>query len=140
MNIIRTYSDLKKLETFEERYKYLRLDGSVGAETFGFDRYVNQKFYKSEEWKSIRHQVIVRDGACDLGIHSEEIYGKVLVHHMNPLKIDDIKNTTDYLLNPEYLITVSMDTHNAIHYGSDNYSDKYNIIERRPNDTSPWKK
>lgn len=138
MNTIKTYSELKKLNSFEERFKYLKLDGQVGASTFGFDRYINQKFYKSEEWKSVRNKVILRDGSCDLGIDSEEIYGRVYVHHMNPININDIKNVTDYLLNPEYLVTVSMDTHNAIHYGSENYTDKFKVIERSPNDTSPW--
>lgn len=137
---IKTYSDLKKLNSFEERFEYLKLDGQVGESTFGFDRYINQKFYKSEEWKSVRNKVIVRDNSCDLGIQSEEIFGKVMVHHMNPININDIKDATEYLLNPNYLITVSMDTHNAIHYGSKNYSDKFKVIERSPNDMSPWRK
>lgn len=118
----------------------MKLEGTVGESTFGFDRYINQKFYRSEEWKRVRNQVILRDNACDLGIQNEDIYGQILVHHMNPINVKDIETVTDYLLNPEYLIAVSHETHNAIHYGSVNYADKYKVINRKPNDTSPWRK
>lgn len=137
--IIRTYSELIQLETFEERFEYLRLDGMVGRDTFGFDRYLNQLFYNSLEWKQIRNFVISRDCGCDLGVIDHEIYGKVLIHHMNPLTKDDIINKTDYLLNPEYLICVSFETHQAIHYGNNNYINDNIPIQRRKNDTCPWR-
>lgn len=137
--IIRTYSELKRLKTFEERYEYLRLKGEVGKDTFGFDRYLNQAFYKSPEWKAVRDQVIIRDNGCDLGIAGHDIHGKILIHHMNPIMLDDIINSTDILLNPEYLISTILSTHNAIHYG-----DKSLLvdapIERRRNDTCPWRR
>ena len=113
---IKTYSELIALPTFEERFKYLQLKGSVGKETFGFDRYLNQNFYRSAEWKRVRDKVIIRDNGCDLGIEDRLIYGNVLIHHMNPINDKDIYNLTDILLNPEYLICVSHNTHNAIHY------------------------
>ena len=137
--IIRTYSELIQLETFEERFEYLRLDGMVGKDTFGFDRYLNQLFYNSLEWKQIRNFVISRDCGCDLGVIDHEIYGKVLIHHMNPLTKDDIINKTDYLLNPEYLICVSFETHQAIHYGNNNYINDNIPIQRKKNDTCPWR-
>ena len=137
--IIRTYSELIQLETFEERFEYLRLDGMVGKDTFGFDRYLNQLFYNSLEWKQIRNFVISRDCGCDLGVMDHEIYGKVLIHHMNPLTKDDIINKTDYLLNPEYLICVSFETHQAIHYGNNNYINDNIPIQRKKNDTCPWR-
>ena len=137
--IIRTYSELIQLETFEERFEYLRLDGMVGKDTFGFDRYLNQLFYNSIEWKQIRNFVISRDCGCDLGVIDHEIYGKVLIHHMNPLTKDDIINKTDYLLNPEYLICVSFETHQAIHYGNNKYINDNIPIQRRKNDTCPWR-
>ena len=117
---IRTYSELIRLPTFEERFRYLQLSGSVGKETFGFDRYINQNFYRSAAWKRVRDQVIIRDNGCDLGIEDRIIYGKILIHHMNPISDKDILNLTDILLNPEYLICVTHDTHNAIHYGDEN--------------------
>lgn len=136
--IIRTYSELIKLPTFEERYRYLRLGGRVGEETFGFDRYLNQAFYKSKEWKDVRDFVIVRDNGCDLGIEDREIYGKILVHHMNPINIEDIVNRTEYLLDPEYLISTVKNTHDAIHYGDESLLITA-PIERTKNDTCPWK-
>lgn len=136
----KTYSELKQLNSFEERYKYLKLHGEVGKDTFGFDRYFNQKFYKSKEWKNVRNAVIVRDSACDLGIPGREINGPVYIHHMNPINIDDISESTEYLLNPEYLICVSQETHNAIHYGNLDYTKKQEVVDRTPNDTCPWKK
>lgn len=135
---IRTYSELITLPTFEERYAYLRLNGKVGEETFGFDRYLNQQFYKSKEWRSIRDRVITRDNGCDLGIEEREIHGRVLIHHMNPITVDDILRRSDFLLNPEYLICVDKITHDAIHYSDDNLLIK-DPIERRKNDTCPWR-
>lgn len=135
---IKTYSELISLPTFEERYRYLQLNGSVGKETFGFDRYINQNFYRSYAWKRVRDEVIIRDNGCDLGIEDRIIYGKILIHHMNPITDKDILNLTDFLLNPEYLICVTHSTHNAIHYGNENLLLKGPII-RMPNDTCPWK-
>lgn len=134
----RTYSELSKIESFEERFEYLNLDGFVGEDTFGFDRYLNQKFYKSAEWKRIRNQVIIRDNGCDMGHPEHPISGSIIIHHMNPIKKEDIINTTSYLMNPEYLVCVSSRTHNAIHYGDVNQI-KENFVERKPNDTCPWK-
>lgn len=135
---IRTYSELIQFPTFEERFRYLQLSGSVGKETFGFDRYLNQNFYRSSAWKRVRDQVIVRDNGCDLGIDDRIIYGKILIHHMNPINDEDILNMTDILLNPEYLICVTLDTHNAIHYGDDDLLIKEPVV-RFKNDTCPWK-
>ena len=138
VNIVRTYEELITYKTFEERYDYLRLIGKVGAETFGYDRYINQMFYRSKEWKRIRDIVILRDNGLDLGVEGYEIRDKMLIHHMNPISVDDIKYTSDYLMNPRYLITVSFNTHQAIHYGN-RFNLITNPVERRPNDTSPWK-
>lgn len=135
---IRTYSELITIPTFEGRYKYLQLNGSVGKDTFGFDRYINQNFYGSQEWKKIRDIVIIRDYGCDLGIEGREIFSKIIIHHMNPIYLDDIKNVSDYLINPEYLICTTHQTHNAIHYGDENLLLR-DPIERRQNDTCPWK-
>lgn len=137
--MIRTYSELKTLKTFDERYEYLRLNGNVADVTFGFDRYINQKFYHSDLWKKIRRKIISRDLGCDLAVKGYDIKGKILIHHMNPIEIKDIVNVTEYLINPEYLITVCLQTHNAIHYG--NMMNNPNVlIERRPGDTCPWKR
>lgn len=136
--IIRTYSELIKLPTFEERYEYLKLDGKVGEETFGFDRYINQEFYRSNEWLKVRDFVIVRDDGCDLAIEDREIVGKILVHHMNPITIDDILNRSEFLLDPEYLISTIKNTHDAIHYGDSSLLIT-TPIERRKNDTCPWR-
>lgn len=136
---IKTYSELIALPTFEERYRYLRLKGFVGMETFGFDRYLNQKFYRSPEWKRIRDEVIVRDNGCDLGIEDRVIYGKILIHHMNPITEKDILYRTDALMNPEYLISVTHRTHNAIHYGDESLLITAPII-RTQHDTCPWKR
>ena len=136
---IRTYEELSKLKTFEERYEYLKLDGSVGEETFGYDRYLNQQFYKYDpDWKKIRDEVIFRDNGCDLGIEGREINGLILVHHMNPITKDDILNRSEYLLNPNYLITTIKSTHDAIHYGSSDLLMKDPIV-RSKNDTCPWR-
>lgn len=138
MKMIRTYSELLTLPTFKERYEYLRLGGAVGADTFGFDRYLNQIFYKSSEWQSVRRQVIIRDNGCDLGIDGYDIHGPILIHHMNPICVEDIINRSDMLLNPEYLITTVLATHNAIHYGDASLLQTMPQI-RRKNDTCPWK-
>ena len=135
---IRTYSELITLSTFEERYKYLQLSSSIGEETFGFDRYLNQNFYRSKEWKRIRDFVIIRDNGCDLGIDDRTIHGKIIIHHMNPIRTKDIQDVSDYLLNPEYLICTTHQTHNAIHYGDENLLVR-NPIERTANDTCPWR-
>lgn len=137
---IRTYSELSKLSTFEERFEYLRLDGIVGEETFGFDRYLNQQFYQNDiEWKQVRRFVIMRDLGCDLGIEDREIPGKIIVHHMNPITKDDLINRTKFLLDPEYLICTLKSTHDAIHYGDENLLMK-GPVERTKNDTCPWRK
>lgn len=138
MTIIKNYSELSKLNTFKERFEYLQLSGEVGKSTFGFDRYFNQRFYQSVEWKRIRHEIIVRDNGCDLGIDGYDIPKGVIIyiHHMNPLRIEDISEVTEYLLNPEYLITTTHRTHNGIHYG--NFKE-IKVVERTQNDTCPWK-
>lgn len=137
--MIRRYSELIKLPTFEERYEYLRLDGEVGKETFGFDRYLNQIFYRTIEWKNLRDQIIIRDNGCDLGITGEEINSNIIIHHMNPISADDILHGSDFLMNPEYLICVSHKTHNSIHYGDTKFPLSRTFVERTPNDTCPWK-
>lgn len=135
---IRTYSELILLPTFEERFKYLQLNGRVGDDTFGFDRYINQNFYRSAEWKRIRDQVIMRDNGCDLALEGYEIYGRILIHHMNPITVKDVELSTEYLMNPEYLICVTHNTHNAIHYGDEKLLMKGPVV-RTKNDTCPWK-
>lgn len=135
---IRTYSELIKLNTFEERFRYLQIGGRVGEDTFGFDRYLNQIFYKSNEWLRVRNEVIVRDNGCDLGITGHEIYGRILVHHMNPIRLEDILNRSEFLLNPEYLISTVKRTHDAIHYGDESLLIRA-PIERHKNDTCPWR-
>lgn len=138
-NHIRTYTELSKLNTFKERYEYLRLDGNVSEETFGFDRILNQKFYRSAEWKRIRDEVIVRDLGCDLGVEGYDINTKIYIHHMNPITKMDLVDQTEFLLNPEYLICCSFNTHQAIHYGSEDLTPQDPVI-RTKNDTCPWKK
>lgn len=136
--MIRTYSELVSFPTFKERYEYLRLNGSVGLDTFGFDRYLNQEFYRSKEWKSIRDQVIIRDNGCDLGVDGYEIYGRIVIHHMNPILQTDILDRTQLLLDPDYLICTTHATHNAIHYGDEGLLPR-EPVERTRNDTCPWK-
>lgn len=137
--IIRSYRELKNLKTYQERYEYLRLKGSVGKETFGFDRIFNQQFYRSPEWLRVRDEVIIRDNGCDLGVPGYEIYGqRILVHHMNPITLEDIETGSELLFNPDYLITTVHSTHNAIHYGDANLLIK-DPIERKRNDTCPWR-
>lgn len=135
---IRTYSELIKIPTFKERFEYLRLDGKVGEETFGFDRYLNQVFYKSPEWKAARDFVIIRDQGRDLAMEGHEIFGRILVHHMNPIRIEDVVNRSKYLLDPEYLICTIKNTHDAIHYGDGSLLIT-GPIERTKNDTCPWR-
>lgn len=132
----RTYSELSRLSTFDERFDYLRLGGLVGADTFGFDRWLNQEFYRSRQWRNAREEVILRDNGCDLGIPGHEIHSELLVHHINPMTVRDIENFERWIIDPEYLITTCRRTHNAIHYGADNPSRPF--VERRPGDTKLW--
>lgn len=138
MMIIKNYTELSRLSGYKDRYLYLKENGRVGEETFGFHRYINQIFYKSDEWLSIRDHVIVRDNGCDLGVAGYELYGSIIVHHMNPITIDDIRNRSKYLLDPEYLITTASLTHKAIHYGNEDLL-VLPLTERRAGDTCPWK-
>jgi hypothetical protein len=135
--MIRTYSELKALDSFAERYRYLRLKGSVGEPTFGFERYMNQQFYRSRQWKELRHEVIARDEACDLGIEGYDIYDQVIVHHMNPMAPSDIAHSEGHILDPEYLISTTLKTHNAIHYGDESLLAQP-LVERRRGDTKLW--
>ena len=136
--MIRTYSELISISKFEDRFRYLMLSGNVGEETFGFDRYLNQLFYQSAEWKQVRRDVIVRDMGLDLACPGREINGRILVHHMNPISLKDIANRSEFLLNPEYLISTCKRTHDAIHYSDESILYEEPII-RRPGDTCPWK-
>ena len=139
--LIRTYTELIQLPTFIERYRYLKLGGKIGEETFGWERYLNQKFYQSHEWREFRRQIILRDNGCDLGMEGYEFGPNetVLIHHMNPINTKDIVNRTEYLMNPEYVISVRKKTHDAIHYGDESLIMEYELVVRRPNDTCPWK-
>lgn len=137
--MIRTYSELINLETFDERFKYLMLNGRVAKETFGYDRYINQKFYKSKEWMDVRDYVIIRDNGFDLGVLDKPIDSRIIVHHMNPITKNDILKCSDILLDPEFLISTSKRTHDAIHYGSLN-PEFTSLNERFQNDTCPWKR
>lgn len=136
---IKCYSELALLPTFQDRYQYLRLNGAVGKETFGFDRYMNQFFYRSPEWRRVRDLVITRDEGCDLGLQGREIFGRIIIHHMNPISPEDIRDRSDFLLDPEYLITTIHTTHLAIHYGDEHQLLQEPVV-RRPNDTCPWKR
>lgn len=133
----RAYSELRRLETLEERFRYLSLRGRVGRETFGFDRYLNQQFYASTEWKQIRTHVIARDEGCDLGVTGYDIHDRIYIHHMNPMTVDDVVTGDSSILDPEFLIVVSQRTHNAIHYGTEG-SLLRPLVERRPGDTKLW--
>lgn len=137
MTMIRRYSELRHIPTFEERFEYLKLNGSVGRETFGFDRYINQRFYTSKEWRDIRHHVIARDLGLDLGSEGYEINSRILIHHMNPIVVDDILHKNDDILDPEFLITTCHNTHNAIHYGDSSLLPKP-LVERSRGDTKLW--
>jgi hypothetical protein len=133
----RTYSELRRIDNFEERYHYLALHGEIGRSTFGFDRYLNQKFYASRQWRNLRTQVIVRDIGCDLGIDGYEIHERLYIHHMNPMTIGDIDQGNPDILNPEFLITTSHQTHNAIHYGDERLLPRP-LAERSRGDTKLW--
>jgi hypothetical protein len=138
MTMIRSYTELQRLKTFEERYNYLKLGGVVGESTFGFDRYLNQMLYTSKRWRQTRDKIIIRDGACDLGIDDREINSRVFIHHMNTLTIEDVELDRYIIYDPEFLICTSFDTHNAIHYGDESKLPRL-PIDRRRNDTCPWK-
>lgn len=137
MTKIRTYTELSCLETFEERFQYLKLGGGIGRATFGFDRHINQTFYTSPEWQRVRQYVIYRDNGCDLGIDGYEIHVRPLIHHMNPMTIDDILNKEAWILDPDYLITTTHNTHNALHFGTEKLYPKV-VTERSPGDTDLW--
>lgn len=136
--ILRRYSELKRLPTFEERYEYLRIGGLIGESTFGFERFLNQALYTSQRWRLLRNKIIIRDNGCDLGIEGRDIYDKIIIHHMNPLTREQMQDPDESIFDPEYLICVSHNTHNAIHYGDASLLTK-EYIPRRPNDTCPWK-
>lgn len=136
--IVKTYSELCTLQSFNERYRYLKLNGSVGKETFGFDRYLNQILYQSDEWKSIRRDIIIRDNGCDLGCEGFEVHGRILIHHINPITVEDIVNRNPKIFDLENLILTSHNTHQAIHYGDENLLIRA-PPERKKNDTCPWK-
>lgn len=135
--MIRSYSELRRLKDFNTRYKYLQLSGAVGASTFGFDRYMNQQFYRSTEWRHVRQEVIARDEGLDLGIPGYEIFDRIIIHHMNPMTVDDIEHGSSDILNPEFLISTTHKTHNAIHYGDESLLARP-LVERRPGDTRLW--
>ena len=137
ITMIRKYSELRRIETFEERYNYLALKGDVGRSTFGFDRYINQQFYTSREWRQLRHHIITRDNGCDLGADGYEIHTKLMIHHMNPISSDAITHGDPSILDPQFLITTTLQTHNAIHYGDERLLPR-RLPERRPGDTKLW--
>lgn len=135
--MIRSYSELRRLDTLENRFRYLELRGVVGASTFGFDRWMNQQFYRSAEWRHIRNHVIARDNGCDLGVAGWEIHSRLYIHHMNPMTVEDLVDGNENVLDPEYLVTVTLRTHNAIHYGDEELLPKV-YVERKPGDTKLW--
>lgn len=135
---IRTYSELIMIQTFEERFEYLQLKGSVGKDTFGYDRYLNQVLYRSPEWKRLRNQIIIRDGGCDLACDGYDIYDKVLIHHLNPITVEDVLTRSRKVFDPDNLVCVSHNTHNAIHYGDSDLL-VTGVITRTKNDTCPWR-
>lgn len=135
--MIRSYSDIIQVHTFEERFRYLSLKGAVGVDTFGFDRYINQQFYASRQWKQIRNHVIARDNGCDLGIEGFEIFERLVIHHMNPMSASDIAHGVEDILNPEFLITTTHQTHNAIHYGDERQLPRL-FVPRKAGDTNLW--
>lgn len=136
--VLRKYSELRRFLTFKERYEYLRIGGLVGESTFGFERFLNQALYNSQRWRLLRNEIIIRDNGCDLGIEGRDIYDKIIIHHMNPLTREQMKEPDESMFDPEYLICVSPRTHNAIHYGDASLLQQ-DYIPRRPNDTCPWK-
>ena len=135
---IRTYSELITIPTFEERFEYLQLKGSVGKDTFGYDRYLNQVLYRSPEWKRLRNQIIIRDGGCDLACDGYDIYGKVLIHHLNPITVEDVLARSRKVFDPDNLVCVTHNTHNAIHYGDSDLL-VTGVINQKKNDTCPWR-
>lgn len=135
--MIRSYSELRRLDSFIDRFRYLQLRGDVGASTFGFDRYMNQQFYRSREWRQLRQHVIARDQGCDLGLDGYEIFDRIYIHHMNPMTVEDIEHGNESILDPEFLISTTHKTHNAIHYGDEKLLPQP-IVERRPGDTKLW--
>lgn len=136
--MIRTYTEMISFDSFYDRFNYLNLSGQVGKDTFGYDRYLNQAFYKSVEWQRLRNEIIMRDEGCDLAHPDYQIVGRVYIHHLNPVTKKDVLNRSNLLLNPEFLVCVSYDTHQAIHYGDENLLQP-DLIIRRPNDTCPWR-
>lgn len=136
--MIRCYNDLIRLKTFEERFRYLKINGKVGEETFGLDRYINQQLYKSQRWRSTRSRIIIRDDGCDLGIDGRQLDDYIVVHHMNPISLEDIEEERDIVFDPNYLICCSTRTHRAIHFGDENLLIRDPVI-RRPNDTCLWR-
>jgi hypothetical protein len=135
--MVKSYSELIRLNTIEERFRYLSLRGVVGDMTFGFDRYLNQQFYRSKQWRDIRNHIIVRDNGCDLGVEDYEIHDRIYIHHMNPMTVNDIVDDDPSILDPEFLIAVTHRTHNAIHYGDESLLPRQ-LVERRPGDTKLW--
>lgn len=134
---VRSYSELRRIRGYEERFEYLQLRSQVGLATFGFERYLNQRFYTSAQWKHVRNVVIARDLGCDLGVRDHEIYDRVIIHHMNPMSVDEVTHGSEDILDPEFLICVAHNTHNAIHYGDKSLLVKP-VVERRPGDTKLW--
>lgn len=139
IRMMKTYSELIQIPTFEERFKYLKLNGVVGEETFGFKRWLNQEFYHSDEWMQFRDKIIIRDGGCDLGVDGFEIYGSVLIHHLNPITYEDILNRSPCVFDPDNVICTKHSTHNAIHYGDETLLLR-TPVERTKNDTCPWRR
>lgn len=137
ITMIRTFSELRRLETFKERYHYLALKGTVGHSTFGFDRYLNQRFYSSVQWKQLRQHIIARDNGCDLAMAGHDIFDRLMIHHMNPMEMDELTNGDDKILDPEFLITTTHRTHNAIHYGDERLLPRP-FVPRKPGDTKLW--
>lgn len=137
--MMKTYTELSKLKTFDERFRYLKLDGEVAAETFGYDRYLNQALYRDPHWKKVRNEVIIRDSGCDLGVEGHEIFQNALVHHMNPITVEQIQRRDPIIFDKEYLITTQHKTHNALHYSDDSILESQKVVVRKPNDTIPWR-
>ena len=137
--MIRSYSELITIPEFEDRFRYLHLKGSVGRPTFGFERWLNQRFYTSREWRQLRHHIIARDEAMDLGVDGYEIRTKIIIHHMNPMETDDIVHAEESIMDPEFLITTTLRTHNAIHYGDERQLPRPFVVERRQGDTTLWR-
>lgn len=135
--MIRTYSDLIRFQSFEDRYRYLALRGAVGDSTFGFDRYINQQFYRSRQWKQLRQHIIARDDGCDLAVPGYDIHQNLVIHHINPMTVDDVIHADPSILDPEFLITTTHRTHNAIHYGDESLL-LLPFVDRRPGDTCLW--